>query len=191
MVNKISVVQLTLTLNNWKPRIWRRIWMRDDTRLDKVSMYLYSSMSWCGYHLSDIKTKNASYGDTSIDEPLPEMLNWKKYTLRDLINQKIKQFKYYYDFGDSWEMTVNMSVQKKLDPEAPYPVCVNGENAAPPEDIGSYPGYEEFIEVMKNPKHKEYKVLAKWWGHKNFDPSHFSVDETNDDIQDAIEFIKL
>ena len=187
MVNTPRVIQLTLSLDDWKPRIWRRIWMLEDTPLNMVSMYLYSSMSWCGYHLSEIKTKNASYGDISIDDPLPEMLDWEKYTLRDLVDQGIKQFKYFYDFGDSWEMTVNMSVQKKLDSDALYPVCVNGENAAPPEDVGSYQGYEHFIAVMKNPKHKEYKQLSKWWGHKSFDPTNFSVDETNDSILDAIE----
>jgi len=54
-------------------------------------------------------------------------------------------------------MTVKVKKEIKLDPNAPYPVCVNGKNAGPPEDVGSYPGFEHFIQVMKNKKHKDYR----------------------------------
>ena len=80
--------------------------------------------------------------------------------------------------------TVKIKEEKDLDPSAPYPVCVNGANAAPPEDVGSYPGYEHFLNVMKKQKGKEYKELSYWWGEKSFDSEKFSIDEVNDFIQD-------
>ena len=175
-----QIVSLTLSLDDWKPRIWRRIWVKDNTRLDILSEILYTSMFWCGCHLSEIRTKYASYGDTSIEDSIPGMLNWRKYTVKDILEQKVTQFKYYYDFGDSWEMTVKIKLKPELDSNAHYPVCVNGENAPPPEDVGGNGGFEYFISIMNNPKHKEYKSLSKWWGDSTFDPTHFSTNEVND-----------
>ncbi len=85
-------------------------------------------------------------------------------------------------------MTVKIKEERKLDLNASYPVCVNGENSGPPEDIGSYPGFNHFIKVMKNKKHPEYKELSEWWGDESFDPTYFSVDEVNVLIQDKKAF---
>lgn len=139
-------------------------------------------MGWSGSHLSEIRAKSASYGNTEIDPP-DNILDWKKYTIKDIIKTGVKKFTLLYDFGDGWEMTVKMKGESKLDPNAPYPVCVNGENAAPPEDVGSYPGYARFIEVMTNPKHPEHNDLCEWYGEDIFDPAYFSVDEVNSALQ--------
>lgn len=80
-------------------------------------------------------------------------------------------------------MTVKIKTEPELDPSALYPVCVNGENAAPPEDVGSYPGFVHFINVMKNPQHPDFKELSEWWGDNYFDPTHFSVAEVNESLE--------
>lgn len=139
-------------------------------------------MGWSGYHLSEIQTQDDRYGDTEIDPP-DYLLNWKDYTLKELIKNGATQFKYQYDFGDGWEITTKIKKEDKLSLDAPYPVCVNGKNAAPPEDVGGYGGYQHFINVMKNPKHLEFKELSDWFGDDKFDPTYFSVDEVNAEIQ--------
>jgi len=136
-------------------------------------------MGWEGCHLSEIKTKYATYGDRDIDPP-DDLLDWKEFTLANLTRQGITKFNFSYDFGDNWRMTVIMKLESDLDPKAPYPVCVNGENAAPPEDVGGHPGFKHFISVMNDRKHPEFKELSVWWGDKHFDPSYFSVDEVNE-----------
>lgn len=55
-------------------------------------------MGWEGYHLSEIKTKNASYGDREIDPP-EDLLDWKKFTLAALVGQHITQFKFLVTIG--------------------------------------------------------------------------------------------
>lgn len=156
-------------------------------KLNEVAAVLYLSMGWSGYHLSEIIAHEKSYGDRSVDPP-PGLLDWSKYTLHDIAKDGLTQFQFLYDFGDSWQMTVKVKEEKRLDPNAPYPVCVNGENAGPPEDVGSYPGFAHFIKVMKNKKHPEYKDLSEWWSDESFDPTHFSVDEINSLIQDKKAF---
>ena len=75
-----------------------------------------------------------------------------------------------------------------------YPICIDGKRAGPPEDVGSIPGYEDFLEIIKNPKHKEYKEMLEWVGGE-FDPEHFDPKEVTFDNPDerlrlAFEFKK-
>lgn len=43
---------------------------------------------------------------------------------------------------------------------------------APPEDAGGIPGYLEFLKIMADPNHADYKTMQKWaqsqW-YRNFD----------------------
>ncbi|MEI7579553.1 MAG: plasmid pRiA4b ORF-3 family protein [bacterium] len=182
--NQLHLYSLIISLNDWKPTIWRKLWIRGDVKLNILSYYIFSSMNWSGYHLSAFYIKNKTYSDISIDDSPEGWIDWKKFTIDDIYQFGLTQFQYEYDFGDSWTMTVKIKAEKNLDPSAPYPVCVNGANAAPPEDIGSYPGYEHFIKVMKKKKGKEYRELSDWWGEDSFDPVFFVIDEVNDVIQD-------
>ncbi len=184
---KTKIYSLTLALDNWKPRIWRRIWVRDDIPLPALSTALYQSMGWCGCHLSEIRLDGKIYGDCTEDPP-DDWLDWTKYTLRDILKPGSKYLHYFYDFGDNWKLTARIELKPTLDSEAPYPVCVNGKNAPPPEDVGGYGGFDQFIHIMNNPKHKEYRETAEWCASEDFDPKHFSVDEVNDFIQDPDEY---
>jgi hypothetical protein len=71
-------------------------------------------------------------------------------------------------------------VEKILPPESgkPYPVCVDGKRAGPPEDVGGVWGYFEFIEAIQNPKHPRHAELAEWF-EDEFDPEAFDIDEVN------------
>lgn len=188
-MNKTAkVYSLVINLEEWTPKIWRKIWVKDDTRLDKLAKILYTSMGWTGSHLSEISTKKCSYGDASpedAEDMMPEnWLDYNKYTLKHIIDQQVTQFHFCYDFGDNWEMTVKIKPEPNLTIDAPYPVCVNGKNAAPPEDVGSYPGFEKFIKIMNNPKRKGYKQMCDWYGDNSFDPTYFSSEDVNAQFDD-------
>jgi len=187
ILKKTPIYSLTISLNHWKPRIWRRLWIKGNMKLNEVATVLYLSMGWDGCHLSEITARGINYGDRTIDPP-DNLLEWTDYTLYDIAKNGLTQFKFYYDFGDGWEMTVKVKEERKLDPKASYPVCVNGENAGPPEDVGGHPGFDHFIKVMKDKKHSEYKELSEWWGDDSFDPTYFSIDEVNCLIQDKETF---
>lgn len=186
-MTKAKVYSLTLALDNWKPRIWRRIWVRDDIPLPALSTAFYKSMGWCGCHMSEFRLNDKTYIDCSID-PMEDWLEWTNYTLRDILTPTSKYLHYSYDFGDNWKLTATIKHEPDLDSNAPYPVCVNGKNEAPPEDVGGYGGFERFIKIMNNPKHPEHKETVAWYWNDKFDPHHFSVDETNDFVQDPDEY---
>ena len=68
-----------------------------------------------------------------------------------------------------------------------YPCCIDGQCAAPPEDVGSTPGFERFLEIIADPKHGEYDDMMNWYldttapyrDSKPYDPDRFDLAETN------------
>jgi hypothetical protein len=51
-------------------------------------------------------------------------------------------------------------------------LCLGGENACPPEDVGGAPGYANFLAAIADPRHDEHEdYLARCGG--DFDPARF------------------
>ena len=50
------------------------------------------------------------------------------------------------------------------------PILLSGEGDSPPEDVGGAGGFADFLEIISNPKHEEYREMSKWAvGWKCFD----------------------
>ncbi|MDB6090144.1 MAG: plasmid pRiA4b family protein [Gammaproteobacteria bacterium] len=67
---------------------------------------------------------------------------------------------------------------EKHNAEWAYPLCVAGARAAPPDDVGGPPGYEEFLRAIKDPKHEEHASMLVWVGGA-FDPEGFDLNAIN------------
>jgi hypothetical protein len=90
---------------------------------------------------------------------------------------------YEYDFGDFWEHEILVEDVRPSGCEAVHPQCLDGARSCPPEDVGSTPGYEHFLEAIRDPKHPQHDELLEWVdGH--FDSEAFSVEEANEDLDD-------
>lgn len=88
-------------------------------------------------------------------------------------------FDYSYDFGDGWDHRI--TVEERLPVQEghnDWPMCLAGENACPPEDVGGPPGYMEFLQAMRDPKHEQHTDYWRWWGGP-FDPHAFSINAVN------------
>ncbi|WP_246691727.1 plasmid pRiA4b ORF-3 family protein [Methylobacterium sp. WL12] len=55
------------------------------------------------------------------------------------------------------------------DPAVAYPRFLDGARRAPPEDVGGTIGFEEFLEAVTKPRHREHKRMLEWYGGP-FDP---------------------
>jgi hypothetical protein len=88
---------------------------------------------------------------------------------------------YEYDFGDGWEHAVVVEGMSEADFSLRYPRVVGGKRACPPEDVGGPPGYQEFLDAIRDPKHCEHNSLREWIGG-DFDPEAFDVIAANDRI---------
>lgn len=67
---------------------------------------------------------------------------------------------------------------EERDKRFPYPICVAGERACPPEDCGGPPGYMDFLQRFNDPSDSEHDDLVRWVGGI-FDPEGFDVNAVN------------
>ncbi len=98
--------------------------------------------------------------------------------LGQLVADGCKKLRYSYDFGDDWLHTVAVEKTYTPKPGDHLPLCVKGVGACPPEDCGGIWGYYEFLDAIRDPKHKRREEFIEWAGD-DFDPAYFDRDEVN------------
>lgn len=81
-----------------------------------------------------------------------------------------------YDFGDNWEHEVLFEGCLRASPGARYPICLEGERACPPEDVGGTGRYAEYLEGLGDPNHEEHAEHLEWRGP--FDLEAFDAEAT-------------
>ena len=85
-------------------------------------------------------------------------------------------FRYKYDFGDDWEHEVLFEGYPPVEKGRKYPLCLEGQRACPPEDVGGVYGYQEYLETLGNPEHAEWDETSEWRGP--YRPEHFDAETT-------------
>ncbi len=178
-----QIYQFKISLNDIEPSIWRCIEVQANYSFWDLHVAIQDSMGWLDCHLHEFNIMNPTTGEKeSIGIPdensgfsasLKISPGWET-KIADYFSEKTKQALYTYDFGDSWEHTVQL--EKILPREAgiKYPRCIDGKRACPPEDCGSIPGYERLIEIMQNPGDEEYESMLDWLGF-HYDPEAFTT----------------
>lgn len=87
--------------------------------------------------------------------------------------EKYKEIRYNYDFGDNWWLTIKLE-EVVDDYYFGYPILLDGEETAPPEDVGGMHGYYKFLKAYHNPKHPEHEDMKEWvedWNYIEYDPN--------------------
>lgn len=174
-----SVYQLKVTLKDIEPPIWRRILVKGDATLFKLHRIIQLAMGWEDYHLHEFVVGEECYAVPSPEDPWPmETKNEKRAKLSKVAPAEMARFVYEYDLGDSWRHEI--LVEKIFQPEKDlaHPVCVDGKRSAPPEDCGGTGGYDEFLEIITDPKHPDRDDMLRWAG-EDFDPERFDKNTVN------------
>ena len=173
--------QLKVTLLYAQPSLWRRILVPAALKLPKVHAVLQTAFGWENRHLHAFRSGDESYevltgemGD-EIFEP-GDRRDEGKFSLSDLLGKEGDSLIYEYDFGDSWELEVTLEKVQSFEEQALI-MCVAGARAAPPEDCGGVPGYEELVEAMAKPRHPRRAEFLEWLGP--FDPEAFPLAAIN------------
>ena len=171
-----TLFQFKLTLLGIEPAIWRRIQVQDCT-LDKLHEHIQTAMGWTNSHLHQFEIKGKRYGNPELlDDGFEdfECVDSMKTIVSKILPTTGKRitFKYEYDFGDGWEHEVLFEGCPPLEKGKKYPLCLEGERACPPEDVGGVSGYEDFLAAIADPKHEEHENLLRWCGGK-FSPDEF------------------
>lgn len=171
---------LKIRLTEIEPEIWRRFVVPGDITLDRLHDVIQIVMGWTNSHLHLFTIGKRRF--TESPEQAEDGLESGKHRLVDLIKQKGSTFRYLYDFGDHWEHEIviedshfpNSNMRTEM-------VCLDGERACPPEDVGGVPGYMDFCNALNNPDHEEHERYMEWSGG-NYDSEHFSTRDINLDL---------
>jgi hypothetical protein len=178
MAARTQIYQIRVTLQGFRPPIWRRIQVRSSTRLDRLHEVIQVAMGWTNAHLHQFIVGDTYYGMRAFFPDDPEVNDETAFSLGRITRTEGAGFLYEYDFGDSWQH--ELLVEGITEPEqgVRYPVCIAGERACPPEDVGGIWGYETFLEAMADPGHPEHEDYVEWIGGV-FDPDAFDLAEVN------------
>ena len=93
-----------------------------------------------------------------------------------------KTIHYIYDFGDNWHHVIKVEKIDDAIRGADYPRLVRAIGACPPEDVGGFPGYADFLEAMADPKHEEHDRMLDLYGGK-FDPEEAEIGRILDNFE--------
>jgi hypothetical protein len=183
-----ALFQFRISLKDSKPLIWRRIQIEDCT-LDKLHEHIQTAMGWTNSHLHQFEIIGKRYGDPMLLEETFDEMGYEdstKSAISEIVPKDGKQFRfsYEYDFGDSWEHEILFEGCPTKEPSTKYPVCLEGERACPPEDVGGIGGFYRFLEALADPKHEQHEELLEWAGP--FDPERFDVAQATREMKKGL-----
>jgi hypothetical protein len=180
---RARIYHLRVSLEGMEPLIWRRLQVPGSASLGWLHAVIQVAMGWTNSHLHQFVVGKQIYSDPTFDldeyEDGPRVLDENKIAVLDIVPRAKSTFVYEYDFGDSWDHRITVEKILDQDPRAEtFAQCLDGERACPPEDCGGVWGYADLLQIIRNPKHKEYKSMMEWLGGK-FDAEAFNRDKIN------------
>ncbi len=173
--------QLRVTLMEGDPPIWRRLRVPGSTTLPRLDRIIQTAMGWTNSHLHTFTTGGVIYA-----VPHPEwgidVKDERRVRLDRIAKEEGEAFVYEYDMGDCWQHQVLVEKVGADSIGAEGAVCLSGERACPPEDCGGVHGYYGTLEILRNPRHDEYKHTKTWIESMTggpFDPDAFDIEAVN------------
>jgi Plasmid pRiA4b ORF-3-like protein len=174
-----TALRLRIQLNEVDPVVWRRLLVPGKVRLAKLGQMLLAAMGWNNSHLHAFRVGDTSYGmqdDDDDDFPDDEIDEQSVTVLQAL--RELQTFTFDYDFGDGWEHEVVIEELIHSGTGLKFAVCLDGERACPPDDVGGPGGYVVFLEAIADDDHEEHHDFLEWVGG-SFDPAEFDVANAN------------
>jgi hypothetical protein len=176
-----ALLELKLTLVDTKPPIWRRLVAPSQISLKRLHELIQAVADWKDDHLHEFVIAQRRYGRPAPREVVP-VQNEALFRLHSLPLAEGTRFTYVYDFGDHWEIEVEVERVLSRNPGGPYPLLLGGARAFPPGDSGGVPGYEMLLEALSDPTHPEHEEYRRWVGADS-DPERFDLEKTNERLR--------
>ena len=172
-----SSYQLHIQLCDTKPAVWRRLVVADSTTLAHLHAAIQAAMGWENRHTYAFEIAGQRYGLPHPDLPDDPTMDARRYTIGQLLQGQALAIRYLYDFGDGWLHRIKMEAcQPAGSPEAltSLPICLGGRNACPPEDCGGTAAFNEWLQALEDPLHRNHGAAQRALG-SGFQPQHFDL----------------
>jgi hypothetical protein len=185
----IKTVALRIELLEVAPLVWRRVLVSDQWTLASLHHYLQWVLGWTDSHAHEFEVGDGLIApdwwiqEAGSEEEASRYRDERRVSLAAVASQigLRGEFLYRYDMGDGWEHRIVIESPPASTLSNPrLPVCIAGENACPPEDVGGPHGYELFLEILNNRGHEQHEDMVRWIGGV-FDPKGFDLNRLNRD----------
>ena len=183
-------VALRVELLDISPLIWRRILVSNHWTLASLHHYLQWVMGWHDSHAHEFRVGQQCVGpdwwirEIESDQDAASYKDERRVSIAAVLREVGigGEIEYHYDMGDDW---IHRIVFEPMPPvpllyEMRLPVCIAGENACPPEDVGGPHAYAQFVECIADHHHPEHVDMLRWVGG-TFDPKGFDLNRLNRD----------
>mgnify|MGYP006328036429 FL=1 len=178
-MKKKNVFQFKIMLKGIEPFIWRRIQIAESCTFWDLHAAIQDAVGWKEKHsyfftVKDTGTKREVFiGSSDIQEDDDILPGWQ-FKVQDYLKFSANEVMLYlYDFSDNWEHFIEFEGSFPKQEGVDYPVCLGGERACPPENIGGIIGYERYLQILFNPRHTFYTETLQSLG--DFEPEYFDV----------------
>lgn len=179
-----AIVRLKITLADTEPPIWRRVEVPAEMTLKDLHGVIQAAMGWDNTHLYQFHVGRETIAGPGMGGGgfgAPRSIGAGRVRLDELATRGIKRFTYLYDMGDSWEHRIQIEKLLPADPAASYPRLIDGTMRCPPEDVGGIPGFYEFLNAIRDPKHPDHEDRLEWYGGV-FDPNKLDTERIRKDL---------
>ncbi|WP_105435711.1 plasmid pRiA4b ORF-3 family protein [Neorhizobium tomejilense] len=188
MMRAANTVQIRVTLDEIKPKVWRQLVLPSYWTLEQLHLSIQAAFNWWNYHLHEFRIGGLRFGDVDLltDDDFDggaRVFDFREVSLRNF--QVGSSFKYLYDFGDGWRHTVSIEAFATEDKVPKFARCLDGARARPPEDVGGTSGYDRFLEIIADQSDPEHAETLRWCGG-HFDPEWFDLEVVNKDLRTAL-----
>jgi hypothetical protein len=195
----LRTLRVSTVLAHTDPPIWRRLELASDLRLDELHRVLQAAFEWEGGHLHQFSAEDRTWDDGSAADfgpgpfsasPAPEPEG--KTRLSQVLATVGDRLDYVYDFGDNWEHVVLLEEIVEPAPDSPRARVVNGDRAAPLEDSGGVPGYEDLVTALTDPEKPDHAHLVEWYGEvyggspADFDPAQVDIEALDQAVRSVV-----
>jgi len=185
--------EFLFTLDMYDFEIWRKVTVPANITFNQLHFVIQSCFNWLSYHLYDFGVYDNSEEGILIaaltdNEEHREFLVDKAtiYPFKTKLTAVLPEYKriiYTYDYGDYWQVYCELAnVIDNYTKE--YPVCIEGEGDAPPDDVGGEGGFADFLEAIGDENHPEHKQMKAWGKSQRFEP--FNIDKINAKLKKAL-----
>jgi hypothetical protein len=188
--NTLRPVTLRIELCDVEPLVWRRVIVSNQATLAALHNYLQWVMGWSNSHAHEFHVgEHIVAPDWWIEEMRQSPADARYRDERRVsVAALVKElgirgeYEYHYDMGDGWQhrIVIEATADALADLPLPLPRCVAGENACPPDDVGGPHGYELFLQILADRRHKQHEDMVRWIGGV-FDPKGFDLNRINRD----------
>ena len=163
-----GVYALRLTVGAVQPRIWRRLLVRETMWLSRLHEAIQVLFGWCDYQTHVFTLGDRRYGNPARRGGVV-IEDDRDTTVAELRISGQDHLAYDYLFGDGWQVDVRVEKTVAAEKGAPYPQCVAGVRAGPPEDCGGVEAYKDMLYCLKHPETDFGREWRKWLG-PDYDP---------------------